>query len=448
VDSETESSVDDGQERPPESDWTGEVVAGSEGEDAVAGTEPPTDEVEARLEDALERVAHGATVSIPSILLHQALSVAFTAVLTNAFPASAYGLFALGRRFQGYAGSLATGFGAGLSRYVPAADSEAERDLTVTFAAVLLLGVSTLLGVALFLAAGDVARLTGEGPAFREFLQVFGLGTPAFVWFLASGSILGSFEEVGAMNLTLRVGFPLLQLGVGTAGALLLEDLLAVAVGVVGSMLLVGTVAVVWVAREKGISPRLRGANAVELHRRYLRFTGPLFLAGFATTTQRLGFYPLIAWFLTGTDGGVFAVGVLVGGVVRLPLNGINQFISPVAAELHSENHREALARLYQVTSRLVLVGVTALATPAIVYREPIMGVFGPTFVEYAVLLPGFVLGQYGACAAGSVGILLSMTDNQRALLVTNVAITGFLVVTAVPLTIAYGLSGWSSVSS
>jgi O-antigen/teichoic acid export membrane protein len=414
---------------------TGDDEVGEQPDDA-------TDPVEARLAEALERVAHGATVSVPAILFQQALSVAFTAVLTNAFPASSYGLFALARRFQRYAARLSTGFGPGLSRFIPPADSAAERDLVATFAAVLMLSVAALFGGALFLAAPIIASATGEGPRFRLLLQVFAAGVPVFVWFHTAAGFLRAFEEVLPMNLLVRVGFPVSLLVVAGVGATVIGDLVAVAVGVVAVAAVVGTAAAAWVARERGLRPRLRGVDAAALHRRYLRFSVPLFLAGFATVTQRLGFYPLIAWFLSGTAGGVFAVGVLVGGLVRLPLIGINQFISPVAAALHADDHREALSRLYHVTSRMVLVGTTAVATPAIVFRADVMGLFGPTFVRYAPLLPGFVLAQYAACAAGSVAILLSMTDNQRALLYTNVVVTAFLAVTAVPLTVAHGLPG------
>jgi O-antigen/teichoic acid export membrane protein len=414
----------------------------SGGTPAADASGPSGDPVEARLADALERVAHGATVSVPSILVHQALQVAFTAALTNGFGAGAYGLYALARRFQQYAGQLANGFGSGLSRYIPPADSARERDLVATFAAVLALGIATLFGAGLFLAAPTIARLTGESPRFALYLRVFAAGLPALVAMHTGVGLLRAFEEVVPMNLALRVGFPVGQLAVAGLAVLVVGDVVAAAVGVVAVTGLVGVAAVAWLAYSEGLRPRLRGPGAAELHRRYLRFTIPLFLAGFATTTQWLGFYPLIAWFLSGTAGGVFAVGALVGGLVRLPLNGINQFISPVAAALHDAGHRRALARLYHVTSRLVLVGTTALATPAVVFRRELMGLFGPTFVEYAPLLPVFVLAQYAACAAGSVGILLRMTDNQRALLVVNVAITAVLAVTAVPLTAVYGLWG------
>ncbi len=433
--------VAEGSEPTDETAIADQSAADDPGAD-TAGTEPSPEAVEAHLEDALERVAHGAVVSVPSILGERALLLTFTAVLTNGFAAAAFGLFALARRFHSFVVSLAGGFGGGLSRYLPPADSDAERDLVATFASVLILGCSTAFGVALFVAAPAVARLTGEGPQFQLFVRIFAVGVPATAWLFTAMGLLRAFEEVTALNLAIRVGYPVAQLAVAVVGVVVLDDLALVAVGVVGVTALVGIVSVAWLARKRGLRPRLRGPDAGAIRRKYLRFTVPLFFAGIATTTQRLGFYPLIAWFLSGTAAGVFAVGVLVSGLVRLPLMGINQFISPVAAALHAEDHRRSLSRLYHVTSRLVLVGVTGLAVPVVVYRRAVMGVFGETFVAYAALLPGFVLAQYLACAAGSVGILLTMTDHQRALLVVNVAVTAVLIVVAVPMTATYGLPG------
>ena len=400
------------------------------------------DPAEARLEDALERVAHGATVSVPAILVQRGLTLAFTAVLTNGFSAGAYGAFALARRLQRYLLRLALGFRRGLSRFLPNAKSDAERDSLATFAGVLLVGAATAFGIALFVAAPLVTRVADESAQFELFLRLFAVGLPAGVWLFTVTEILRGIEAVGPLNLTLRVCFPTAQLAVGAIAAFVFRDLALAAAGVVAVMGLTGVGAAAWLVRERGFRPRLRGGDAARLRRRYFSFTLPLFVGGIATTTQRLGFYPLIAVFLSSVAGGVFAVGVLVGTLVRLPLLGINQFIPPVAAALHEEGHRDALRRLYHVTSRLVLVGVTGLAIPVVVYRETVMGLFGPTFVEYAPLLPGFVLAQYAACAAGSVGILLTMTDHQRALLVVNVAITAFLTVTAIPLTTTFGLPG------
>ena len=42
-----------------------------------------SEDADARLADALERVAHGAVVSVPSLLAERLLVVAFTALLTT-----------------------------------------------------------------------------------------------------------------------------------------------------------------------------------------------------------------------------------------------------------------------------------------------------------------------------------------------------------------------------
>jgi O-antigen/teichoic acid export membrane protein len=403
------------------------------------------DDVTRRLDDALERVAHGAAVSVPSILLQRGLTVAFTAALTNGLGAAPYGLFALARRSQRYLSRIVLGFRNGLSRFLPTAD-QGERNALATFAALLLLGVSAVFGTALFLAAPRLTAMVGQSPQFELLLRVFALGMPASVWLFTVTEVLRGIEEVAPLNLTLRLLYPAAQLVVGVVGAFVVGDIAFVAGGVLAVMGLTGVGAAVWIVRSRGFRPRLRGPGLPALRRRYLDYTIPLFLGGIATTTQRLGFYPLIAVFLTGVAGGVFSVGVLVSQLVRLPLMAINQFIPPVAAALNEQGHEEALSRLYHVTSRLVLVGVVAAAVPVVVYRRPVMAAFGPTFTEYAPLLVLFVFAQIAACAAGSVGILLRMTDHQRALLVTNVAITAVLAVVAIPLTVEFGLAGvvWS----
>jgi O-antigen/teichoic acid export membrane protein len=412
--------------------------------DAVNGDVPPPDVVEARLEDALERVAHGATVSVPGILAERALSVAFTAVLTNGFGAAAYGVFVLARRLETILLQLALGFKGGLSRFLPNAETDRERDVLVTVGAGITLAVAVAFGVGLYVAAPTISAIADVGAPgqFETLVRVFAVGLPVMAGLFVAVEVMRGIEAVGALTATARLGYPLAQLAVAAVGVVVLDGVFGVAVGVVAMGAIVGVVALAWLARDRGIRPRMRGPNVDELSRQYLSFTLPLFAAGFATVTQRLGFYPLIAWFLTGLAGGVFAVGVLVGSLVRLPLMAINQFIPPVAADLNESGHHRALSRLYHVTSRMVLVGVTAVAVPVVVYRRQLMALFGDAFVPYAGLLAGFVVAQYVACAAGSVGILLAMTDNQRAHLVVNTVVTAVLVVTAIPLTARYGLVG------
>ena len=90
-------------------------------------------------------------------------------MLSNGLGAASYGVFALARRLQALLLSVADGFGAGLSRFLPTA-GPGERDAIVSVAAVLTVGTATLSAAALFLAAPTVADVADEGPPFGLLL--------------------------------------------------------------------------------------------------------------------------------------------------------------------------------------------------------------------------------------------------------------------------------------
>ncbi|WP_049980775.1 lipopolysaccharide biosynthesis protein [Halolamina rubra] len=139
--------------------------------------EDAVDDVARRLDDALERVAHGAAVSVPSILLQRGLTVVFTAALTNGIGAAPYGLFALARRIQRFLARIVLGFRNGLSRFLPTADQE-ERDALATFASLLLLGVASVFGAGLFLAAPRITSMTGQSARFETLCRCSRSGCP------------------------------------------------------------------------------------------------------------------------------------------------------------------------------------------------------------------------------------------------------------------------------
>lgn len=400
------------------------------------------DDVEDRVDDALERVAHGAAVSIPSMLLAQALEFAFTLLLTNGFGAVTYGGYVLARRIQQLLSNVALGFRAGLSRFLPNADSDEESEYLITIATLLMVCTATVFGVAIYVTAPAVASSTGNGAGFEQFLRIFAVGLPISVWLSTTVEVMRGLESVVSFNLVTSVAMPVVQLLVAAVGVLVFDSLALIAVGLVLVTGAIGVGAFALMVRENGVRPRIRAPEAGDLWRRYLRFSIPQFFNSFVTTIQRFGFYPIIALYLSNTAGSVFAVGMVVGTLVRLPLTGVNQFIQPVAASLHDEGHSDALDRLYKSSTRIVLFAVHLLVLPVVVYHESVMALFGPAFVEYAYLIVGFVAAQYVSCAIGSVGMLLVMTDNQDVHLGINTFTSAFLVATAIPLSVAFGLPG------
>lgn len=402
---------------------------------------PESPGADSKLDDALQRVAHGAVVSFPSLIFGKMIDVAITTILTNGFAANSYGLYILAKRLVSYLEKSMYGFLPGINRFLPTASVQ-EKDQLATGASLLMLGIGIVFGAALFIAAPLITNRVDYGTRFQLFLRVFAIGLPGILWLRTINKLLEGLEEVRALNVLFRFFYPIALLSVAGIGTFLFHDFVVVAVGEVLVTVLITLALTGWLMRARGFTPRFGGGHAGGILAEFVRFSIPLVGRKILENIQGAGFYLLIIVFLPSVAGGVFAVGILVGSLVRLPLSLNNQFIAPVISDLHENDHRETLVRLYQVTTRLILVGITGLAIPLLLYRTAAMRLFGPTFVEFTSLLPIFILAQYVASVAGSVSILLSMTDHQRAAFGIEIASALILVAVAVPLTMLFGLRG------
>lgn len=415
--------------------------AGLESREDFGREQSDTIAVNTRLEDALERVAHGAVVSFPSILFGKGLSFVTTSILTNGFGGSSYGLWILAKKLVSFLRSPTSKFLTGLKRFLPTA-SKTEQDIVTTVASLLVLGPGIVFGAVLFLMAPFVTQTFDFGYQFQLFVRIYAVWFPGSLLLITINSILQALEEVEALNLLFRFVFPLADLVAVGVGVYLFHDFVVVVVGQILIGAFLTFILTGWLIWRGEFSPRIRGATATSLRSRYVLYSLPLVGRQVVNTLNSAGFYLLIPVFLSSVAAGVLAVGGLVSSLVLLPLTLNNQFIDPVVADLHEGNDQDALVQLYQITSRLVLVGSIGMAIPLLVYRGTVMSLFGPTFVEYSSLLPLFILAKLAKVLPGSDGIILKMTDRERAVMFIDIATALFVLSTAIPLTMMFGLWG------
>lgn len=404
-------------------------------------TIPVSTTVDSRFEDALVRVAHGAIISFPAILFVKGLSFATTTILTNGFSGSSYGMWVMAKKVVSFLRSPMSGFLTGLNRFLPTS-SNTEQDIFATIASILVLAPGIVLGVGLFLLAPHITQATGFGHQFQVFLRIYAVWFPGSLWLQTVNTLLKSLEEVETFNFAFRFIFPIADLAAVCVGVFLFHDFMVVVVGQILIGALITLVLTGWLMWRWEFIPRVREAAAARLQRRYFRFSIPLVGRQIVQTINEVGLFLLIPLFLSSIDAGVLAIGFLVSSLIRLPLVLNNQFMQPVVASLYERDHRDALVQLYQVTTRLILIGSIGLAIPLLVHRDIVMGIFGPTFVEYSSLLPVFILAEFVGIIPGSDGIILQMTDRQRAVFIIDVATALFTVAIAVPLTMLFGLRG------
>lgn len=303
-------------------------------------------------------------------------------------------------------------------------------------------GLGTVFGAVLFFLAPLITQAFDYSGQFQLFLRIYAVWFPGSLWLLTVNRLLKSLEEVKAYNFLFRFVFPLADLAAVGVGVYLFQDFVVVIVGQVligalGSLFLTALLMRRW-----EFIPRVRGRHAARLRRRYVRFSIPLVGRRIVLAINNIGFFLLIPVFLSSDAAAVLAVGSLISSLISFPLKLNNQFISPVVSDLHERNQRNVLVRLYEVTTRMVLVGSIGLTIPLLIHGETVMSLFGPTFVEYTSLLPVFILTQFVNIIPGSDGKILRMTDRPRELMIIDISTAFFMVALAIPLTMLFGLRG------
>jgi O-antigen/teichoic acid export membrane protein len=176
--------------------------------------------------------------------------------------------------------------------------------------------------------------------------------------------------------------------------------------------------------------------------REFLAYTTAATGVAVLELVQRRAVFVVMAVFLSPVAAGAFSLSIVVGRAVRWPLSGVNGILPPIAAELYDDDRQMTLERLYRQTSRIATVVTTPVFVLGVVYAPDLLGVFDRAYVQQTNVLRLVLLAQYVATAFGSVGLLLLMTDNERASLLTQVGNAGITLPLIVFLTIRLGPLG------
>jgi O-antigen/teichoic acid export membrane protein len=403
-----------------------------------------------RLRDALLAVVDGATVSLAGLAVDRLLVAATVAVLSAGVGPAGYGLFELGLRVQRLLLGVPRGFVRAVSRFAPDVDRPADRGVVVAVAAAGALLAAAALGGALAVRAPALAARTSQPAAFGPVLRAFGLALPAAVLVSLAGAVLRAHHRVRAFALLRFVAKPGSRLVAAVAVVAVAGGAVAVAWGAAVALVGVAGLGVAAVAVDRawlGVGPSAdaddgRARDSRALGRRVAGFGSRMSLSGVGNSFQFVGFFPVMAYFLSPAAAGFFGAAFVLSSLVRWPLVGINQLVPPVAADLYAVGDDRDLRRLHAVSSRLVLAVAAPVAVAVVVHRGAILGALDPSYRAFAALLPLFVLARLAEAGVGSVGILLATTDNDDVHLRLNAVLTVLTLVAVVGLTARHGLAG------
>ena len=123
----------------------------------------------------------------------------------------------------------------------------------------------------------------------------------------------------------------------------------------------------------------------------------------------------MLGLFCSAEEVGIYKVVVTGASLVVFGLQAITMAIAPHFARLHAQGDRERLQRLVTLSARVVLISSLPVVLVLVFFGDVVLAyVFGKEYISGQIPLAILAFGQLVNAAMGSVGVLLTMTGNER----------------------------------
>ncbi len=367
------------------------------------------------------RLARGGAFVFTGSVLSRALGFVLQVFLGRMLGVAGYGIYALGVSVIEVCGQLSQlGISNGLVRFVAMCRAESnipglKGTLLASFG--MGLGASLAGAVALACAAPWLSIRVFHEPGLVLPLRILAFALPFYnLASFAQSALRGAqrmatFALIGVARViaTLVAAGALVIAGFGVAGAVGGFAIAALLTSILGISILVKSLpANTWYV---GASPQLR---------EILRFSIPLYLAGFSYIIMSRTDIMMLGYFSSSADVGAYRAAVSLARLAVFALAAINMAFAPMIAELYQRNEHEELSRIYKTAARWSMLLSLVVALPLILFSNELLGMYGSDFqrAEWAlVILAVFQLVNAGV---GSVGFMLQMSGHQDWVLGNN----------------------------
>ena len=156
------------------------------------------------------------------------------------------------------------------------------------------------------------------------------------------------------------------------------------------------------------------GTRPVYRSQEWLRTSWPMFLtAGFSVVLTRTDVV-LLGMLRSTTEAGVYAVAGRIADLVTFGLAAVGTVGAPLYAHYWSQKEHSRLQRTARISVLLASLMAVPVATVIISLGPWLLGIFGQQFRIAYVPLIVLCFGQVGNAVTGTVGLLLSMTGQER----------------------------------
>jgi O-antigen/teichoic acid export membrane protein len=411
-------------------------------------TGPPRDPIAAapHTDQHVLAMAKGSGILAAGSLFEFASRFVIAFLLARSLGAAEYGLYVMAVSAAALAAGMSQiGLDDAMVRYV--AILSGRRDEVGLRGAIQVgLGASTLaglaLGGALYLAAEPLARGVFDEPRLTELLRLVAFLVPFLTISNVLAGVARGFRRMEFVAIGENVVQSLVRLAlVGLIAAL--GNLTALqATLVFGISDVAATLTLVALLDRAYRVRRLAGQAARRDTGAIFAFALPLWMSGLLRQ-----FRNNIQTVILGATGAISGVGVYavvdkVNLVSHVWLLSVLVAVKPTLARLHDQGNRTGLAHLYSTSTRWTLSLYLPFFVCTILYREPILSVFGPAFAAGSTALVVLCCAELANAGTGTCGPILDMTGHTRVKLVNSVTWTALLIGSGAVLIPRWGVTG------
>lgn len=345
----------------------------------------------------------------------------FKIYLARTVGADGVGLFALGESLMVFALVFSVwSLDQTVFRFIPQfiASHEVERVRRIIWGSCWHVIVWSVLTAAILLVTRNFwADRVFNNAAFALALVFFALMLPARSFAMVVRMIARSYREVvRVVAIQTFICFPLkvaLSVLLIAAGWGLSGWLAGEAVSYLVSAALLG-----WLAFHLTPVQARKPQMVLRLERAVYAFTGTMIgRTLLLAASSNLGTF-LLGLFLRAKEVGIYSISITIVTLLSTLQSTVNGAFGPHIPELYSTGRSGELVELYYRITRWNLIIILPLIVLFIVMAKEVLGVFGPEFSMGAKVLTTLAVGQLFNVGTGPVGLLLTMTGHERAVVV------------------------------
>lgn len=384
-------------------------------------------------------------------VLLEGLGFPISILLARFLGAENLGLFSLAKNITGWLQQFANlGLNNAAVKFITVYSGEKKgQNLKGLFILIFLISTITslVLSICLFFFADFLGKSTNK-PELSYILRYFSIVVP-----LGAATTMLTFTMRGFKNIKQAIKIELSNFSSYLLGLIILlfggYKLYGAVIAFVLSHIISTILGIYFLVKE---FPDLLSPLKPKFHlKRLLRFSFPLYLAGFTWVMMRRIDLLMLGYFKPSADVGIYQAAVFLSVLVSFFSQALSQIFPPIISDLYNKKQTSIISQLYKTTTRWACIGSLMVLLVILLYSKNILGLlYGPDFTSGWKVLVILACSESLNVITGLTGFILQMTENQDWVLVTNVSaaisniIFGFLLIPSLGILgagVAFGLS-------